>query len=686
MPFINITYVFKCTIIIIKSLWFIWLKHKYEGQTTKTIARYEYTEKDQISKLQLGLKPGVAYLQNINYSYLPNGYLSEINPGGLGTRDIYYQKINYKDITGQISAVSGQHNGNIAEIITQVRAKDRLLMGYKYDVYNRLKESYSANININNANPANQNQYFSKYTYDKRGNITNIQRDGMYPLNGALTKGRIDKLALTVPGGGNKVTKVTDSASAALKSYGAKVTTSGNYEYDNDGTKKGNGNITYDPTKNAVIHYNHLDLPRRIIIDDNKIIEFTYDSKGTLLKKVVSSEGENLEIRTYIDGLEFKSGKLVQVNHDYGRLTLTDPCHQNQYIDGLLTGTELYKGEVISSDAHLAPSADIDYKASNQIRLTNGFNSGTNNQFLAKIETCTDDDWQYEYAIKDHLGNTRVLFTDRNNNGEVDTEDILAENHYYPFGMEMNGDWQERNKQDYQYKYNGKELTQDFGLGWYNYGSRFYDPAIGRFISVDPQADAPNLVNWSPYHYTYNNPIAFVDPDGENPIRALMAAAKVGKRAYKAYRKAKKAGRKLTSKDLKQIGLDEVMDMADDFQTIFSAGDVGFIERLAAAGDLIIGTDFNNKKTRAARKGADAVDDASDANKARKRAGSSKNEKHGDSGRSMTKAEQQMQDLQDQMQGANKKTRKKLQNKINNIKRDAQKKAKGEEHSRTRKG
>lgn len=165
-----------------------------------------------------------------------------------------------------------------------------------------------------------------------------------------------------------------------------------------------------------------------------------------------------------------------------------------------------------------------------------------------------------------------------------------------------------------------------------------------------------------------------------------MASAKVGKRAYKAYRKAKKAGRKLTSKDLKQIGLDEVMDMADDFQTIFSAGDVGFIERLAAAGDLIIGTDFNNKKTRAARKGADALDDASDANKARKRAGSSKNEKHGDSGRSMTKAEQQIQDLQDQMQGANKKTRKKLQNKINNIKRDAQKKAKGEEHSRTGKG
>ncbi len=112
------------------------------------------------------------------------------------------------------------------------------------------------------------------------------------------------------------------------------------------------------------------------------------------------------------------------------------------------------------------------------------------------------------------------------------------------------------------YQFNGKELDGETGL--YNYGARYYDPSLSLWMSVDPLADAPNLVSYSPYHYSYNNPINYIDPDGRNPIRVLMAAAKVGKRAYKAYRSTKKAGRRLTSQDLKKIGLDEVMDMADE--------------------------------------------------------------------------------------------------------------------------
>lgn len=60
--------------------------------------------------------------------------------------------------------------------------------------------------------------------------------------------------------------------------------------------------------------------------------------------------------------------------------------------------------------------------------------------------------------------------------------------------------------------YNGKELQEDLGLDLYDYGARFYDPAIARFISIDPASD--NYHSWTPYHYVMNNPILFVDPTG----------------------------------------------------------------------------------------------------------------------------------------------------------------------------
>src|SRR5690606_30059377 len=105
------------------------------------------------------------------------------------------------------------------------------------------------------------------------------------------------------------------------------------------------------------------------------------------------------------------------------------------------------------------------------------------------------------------------------------------------------------------------------------------------WYGVDPLADAPHLISWSPYHYSYNNPVNYVDPDGRNPIRALIAAGRIAKKAYKIY---KKTGQ-LTAKSLKKAGLDEVVDIAGDLYTIFS-GDATVLDRLGSAADLIIGT------------------------------------------------------------------------------------------------
>jgi RHS repeat-associated protein len=88
-------------------------------------------------------------------------------------------------------------------------------------------------------------------------------------------------------------------------------------------------------------------------------------------------------------------------------------------------------------------------------------------------------------------------------------------NEYYPFGLvnQQTSSTQFGSKEQ-RYKYNGKELMKDFGLEAEDYGARLYSPQIGRWTLIDQKAEKYARV--SPYNYTLNNPIKFIDPDGKD--------------------------------------------------------------------------------------------------------------------------------------------------------------------------
>ncbi len=311
--------------------------------------------------------------------------------------------------------------------------------------------TYDALNRITEATDNTTHYNLSNLSYDKNGNILSLQRQGHTDANATLF-GTMDLLTYSYTG--NRLQAVDDDPTASAEQGfvdGAESATE--YTYDD------NGNMITDANKGITeIEYNHLDLPVKVTISTgtvNGTIDYVYDATGAKLKKLKTGTGGTAETE-YAGNYIYENSTLQFFSHPEGYVT---------------------------------PSA-------------------------------VEGSYDYIYQYVDHLGNVRLSYTDANqgNADPVDLE-IVEENNYYPFGLRHSG-YNENssalgNDVAQRWKFGGNERQEDLDLNWYDVTARNYDPALGRWMNIDPLAD--QMRRHSPYNYAFDNPIYFIDPDGMMP-------------------------------------------------------------------------------------------------------------------------------------------------------------------------
>ena len=137
----------------------------------------------------------------------------------------------------------------------------------------------------------------------------------------------------------------------------------------------------------------------------------------------------------------------------------------------------------------------------------------------------TTEEIPYEHSIYyyhgDHLGSSSII-SDRKGRAYEHVE-------YFPYGETWANE--HRNQTNIPYKFTGKELDPETGL--YYFGARYYEPRVSVWISTDPalatylpslnkeeNRNLPglggifNTSNLNLFSYAVNNPVKYIDPDG----------------------------------------------------------------------------------------------------------------------------------------------------------------------------
>lgn len=347
----------------------------------RIVAVMEYDELGQLKEKKLQATNPTTQLEKLVYEYNIRGWLKSINKAYVttagSTTNWFGQELSY-----DYGFAGNQYNGNIGGVKWKSKGNGiARSMGFGYDKVNRLTFSDFNQQNTGSTLWQKNLMDFSvsDITYDGNGNLLSMMQKGLK----AGTIDTLDQLGYAYHSSGNRLRLVRDNTNDISSTLGdfkeptanntsnqSNPTTDFDYSYD------ANGNLTADKNKEiASITYNHLNLPQLITITGKGTIAYQYDAAGSKLKKTVTDNTAGA-----------------------AKVTVTD----------YMPGGIIYENDTLRMLAH------------EEGRIRAVFKSGQPLQY------------KFDYFVKDHLGNVRVVLTEQTDfsmyMASMETESAAVEN------------------------------------------------------------------------------------------------------------------------------------------------------------------------------------------------------------------------------------------------------------------
>lgn len=442
-----------------KPLRTVW-EVRHDGRTDSVVYANSYSPVNDALAIQLVACNGGApqFVSRLEYDDLGR-LVRKTLPGNSGSVEYAH------NVRGWLTTLSGPgyaetlsydglYNGNIVSVSHSYQnggVRDTFRYTFAYDNLNRMVS-------------AGNDHYGESVDYDRNGNVVALHRYGKRN-NGSY--GLTDDLQLHYVG--NHIRGITDRQGGLVYEGGfdfkpKTVDRHRPYEYNTVGA------LAHDPDRNVTVSYSVMGTPAMIAYGNGNTTEYIYDADGTKLKTTWKTRAANALCS-------------MVAAEETGAEAETD--------DGILSiQASVPSACVENSREQVGPFIFTDGKLE-WVLFDGGF-CLLSGQYTA-----------YCYYVCDHLGSVREVVSDAWN---------VQRNGYYAYGGPY-GDWN-TNADVQPLKFLGKEWDHQHGLDLYDFGARLYDPAVGRWTTMDPLCEKYYSV--SPYAYCHNNPVNRIDPDGRD--------------------------------------------------------------------------------------------------------------------------------------------------------------------------